>query len=141
MIITVNPVRRVKKQIRSTNCGENPGEASAFFGICALPGAPVASIRPASALSLMALWSGGAAWSQGLAGQGSSALQLILGANKGTLGIALPFLWGLAHSHRNRFASDLCKGLPIGEICLIPNLTYCFCNGMLTVNCSGHMGL
>lgn len=91
MIITVIPVRRVKKQIRSTNCGENPGEASAFFGICALPGAPVASIRPAPALSLMALWSDGAAWSQGLAGQGSSALQLILGANKGTLGLPCLF--------------------------------------------------
>lgn len=36
----------------------------------------------------------------GLAGQGSSDLELILGENKGTLGITSSSLWGLIYSHR-----------------------------------------
>lgn len=71
----------------SGNSGENPREAIAFFGIFTVLGVSMAFIFPVPpSLSLMRLWSRRALWSEGLTGQVSSSLEVILGANKGTLG-------------------------------------------------------
>lgn len=55
--ISIISIRKVKREMRSGNFGENPGVAAAFFGIFTVPGASVTFIAQVPPLSLMRLWS------------------------------------------------------------------------------------
>lgn len=116
MITSIIRMEEVQRKMMSGEFGENPGEAAACFGISTVPGCLWPSYLQWH-LSLMKLGSRGAIWSQGLAGQGPAAPDLILGAKERTLEITSAFsFWGLAHSHTVWICCDLWKRLPVGKM-------------------------